>query len=135
MREDAKLTQDQVAKEMGVHKSYVSHVERATVNISVDTYEAYMNALFPFNISQGAAPIRVHVGIRIRLAREGRKITQEELAELTGFSVVYIGQVELGQTNTSLDRLERIGTALQESPGYLLTFESRASQVPDTLDG
>ncbi len=121
LREGAQITQEQLALAMGVHKSFVSQVERAIVNISIDTYAAYSDALAPTIMESDSIPLRVRVGQRVRFARESRKITQEELAEMTGFSVVYVGQVELGHTNTSLDRLEALSLALALDPNYLLT--------------
>jgi transcriptional regulator with XRE-family HTH domain len=56
--------------------------------------------------------IRTRVGRAIRRIRLLRRLSQERLAELAGSSGKYLGQIERGQVNVSLDVLDRIATAL-----------------------
>jgi transcriptional regulator with XRE-family HTH domain len=52
------------------------------------------------------------IGIKISSIRKFRKLTQEDLAEKAGITRVYIGQIERGTVNASIDVLHKISTAL-----------------------
>lgn len=52
-------------------------------------------------------------GDRIRELRRARGMTQEALAELSGLSRQYIGDVELGARNISLVNIEKIAKAFK----------------------
>ena len=58
-------------------------------------------------------------GAVVRLLRDERKLTQEQLAELSGMHVTYISQVERGIKNLSLYNLHRLAEALEVSPAAL----------------
>jgi len=53
------------------------------------------------------------VGRRIRHYRTARGLSQEKLAELAGCHPTYIGQVERGEKNATLESIEKIATALE----------------------
>lgn len=55
------------------------------------------------------------VGQRIRNYRLHRGLSQEKLAELSGCHPTYIGQLERGEKNATLDSIGRITSALQVS--------------------
>ncbi len=52
------------------------------------------------------------VGLRIRNYRNQCGYSQEKLAELSGCHPTYIGQVERGEKNATLESIEKIATAL-----------------------
>ena len=52
------------------------------------------------------------VGQRIRNHRTSAGLSQEKLAELSGCHPTYIGQLERGEKNATLESIERIATAL-----------------------
>lgn len=52
------------------------------------------------------------VGQRIRNYRTQKGFSQEKLAELSGCHPTYIGQLERGEKNATLESIERITTAL-----------------------
>lgn len=64
--------------------------------------------------------ITVAVGQRIRHYRTKKKLSQEKLAELSGCHPTYIGQVERGEKNATLESIEKIATALDVSLSTLL---------------
>jgi transcriptional regulator with XRE-family HTH domain len=52
------------------------------------------------------------VGTNIRALRQARKLSQEEFALTCGLHRTYIGSVERGERNVSLENLARIAIAL-----------------------
>jgi transcriptional regulator with XRE-family HTH domain len=48
----------------------------------------------------------------LRKARQARGISQERLVELAGLRRTYIGSVDRGERDISIDNIERIATAL-----------------------
>lgn len=84
-------------------------------------------------------------GTRIRLERERLNLSREKFAELVGLSSYYIGQIERGDRNMSLETLVRISNSLNISVDYILkghtlymenilTMESIESNYRDELD-
>ena len=51
------------------------------------------------------------IGQRIRNYRTQQKLSQEKLAELSGCHPTYIGQVERGEKNATLESIEKIASA------------------------
>jgi transcriptional regulator with XRE-family HTH domain len=67
--------------------------------------------------------IRKGLGKRIRTLRKLKVLTQEELGEKAGLSYKFVGEIERGEVNPSLDSLERIATALDIKVGDLFPRE------------
>jgi transcriptional regulator with XRE-family HTH domain len=70
------------------------------------------------------AAVRRRVGNRVRELRHLRELTQEELAEKSGFSHKHVSLVELGKANAGIDTLAELArslavdiAALFEQPG------------------
>lgn len=55
------------------------------------------------------------IGQRIRNYRAQKGYSQEKLAELSGCHPTYIGQVERGEKNATLESIEKISSALKIS--------------------
>lgn len=66
----------------------------------------------PLPIPAQRQPAKVLFGVRLRLAREGMELSQELLAEKAGLHRTYIGQVERGERNISVDSMERLADAV-----------------------
>lgn len=52
------------------------------------------------------------IGQRIRNYRLQQKLSQEKLADLSGCHPTYIGQIERGEKNATLESIEKIASAL-----------------------
>lgn len=53
------------------------------------------------------------IGQRIRNYRVQKGFSQERLAELSGCHPTYIGQIERGEKNATLESIEKISSALK----------------------
>ena len=72
------------------------------------------------------------LGLRICQIRKKQGLTQEALAEITGFTSHYIGNIEQGVRNPSVDALLAISVALKTTPNDLLT-DSIPQELLDEL--
>lgn len=63
---------------------------------------------------------QIQFGETVREMRLALDLSQEMLAELTGLHRTYIGSVERGERNISLQNIVSIAQALQVSPAELL---------------
>lgn len=60
------------------------------------------------------------VGSRIRIEREKLGLSREKFAEIIALSPFYIGQIERGERNMSIDTLLKISNSLSISTDYIL---------------
>ncbi len=66
--------------------------------------------------------ILIQFGARIRELRKNRGLSQEKLAELTGFHRTYIGMIERGERNPALVNIEIFEKTFGMSLSELLDF-------------
>lgn len=78
--------------------------------------------------------ISVELGMRIRYYRKERHITQERLAEICSLHPTYIGQLERGEKNATIESIYRIAKGLDIPISTLLEnmeyLESTSSNIP-----
>ena len=70
------------------------------------------------------------LGQRIRNYRTAKGFSQEKLAELSGCHPTYIGQIERGEKNATIESIEKISMALSVSLSTL--FEKLGAQEAQT---
>lgn len=67
--------------------------------------------------------LRLILANNIRKARMNKGLSQEALADLCGLHRTYIGSVERGERNISVDNIEALAHALEMLPSLLLSEE------------
>ncbi|MXV50350.1 helix-turn-helix domain-containing protein [Pedobacter sp. HMF7647] len=60
---------------------------------------------------------------RILEVRKAKGIVQEDLVDRTGLSLIQIGRIERGTSNTSISNLAAIAQALEVHPKELFDFD------------
>ena len=66
-------------------------------------------------------PLREIVGANLRRFRLERGVSQEALADLAGLHRTYVGSVERGERNVSIDNIERLADALRVTAAELVS--------------
>lgn len=66
--------------------------------------------------------VLVKFGNRIRELRKERHLSQKQLGELTGFHKNYVGMIERGERNPSLENIEVFANAFEMSLSELFKF-------------
>lgn len=66
--------------------------------------------------------IRVLFGTRLRVLRDRAGLTQERLAFRADMDRSYVGQVERGEVNVSIDNIAKFAKGLRVKPAELFDF-------------
>lgn len=69
------------------------------------------------------------IGTKVREARHDRKLSLEELAEMSGLTPAFLGQIERHDRKLSVAALAKVAQALQLSPNDLMDHSCRPRQV------
>jgi transcriptional regulator with XRE-family HTH domain len=64
----------------------------------------------------GVNILRTRLGAALQKHRLARGLTQAELAEFADLSLKYVGEIERGEANTTLEVLERLAAAVGWNP-------------------
>lgn len=73
--------------------------------------------------------IYLEVGNKVRFYRKLQKFTQEELGEMLDIDQSYLGRIERGEINITLETLAKISDALQVNPSKLLEYTQKESDL------
>jgi transcriptional regulator with XRE-family HTH domain len=73
--------------------------------------------------------VSILLGRRVRTLRKLRGLTQEELGERAQLTGKFLGQIERGDANPSLELLARLARALQIELWELLVIEPAAART------
>jgi transcriptional regulator with XRE-family HTH domain len=71
------------------------------------------------------------VGEKIREIRKSKGMSQEQLGEIADFHFSYIGRIERGQKNISLENLAKIATALNVEINQLFHYPRELGELSD----
>jgi len=77
--------------------------------------------------------LRESLGNRIRELRRSERLTQEALAGKAGIHATYLGAVERGERNVSVDNIGKIAMGLGVQPVELFRFQPYRS--PENVKG
>ena len=67
------------------------------------------------------------LGRRLKELRKGRELTQEQLAEKAGLDVKFVGSIERGTENPSIQTLEKLANALSVKIHQIVNVEHQAT--------
>jgi len=76
--------------------------------------------------------LRKQMGTRIRAIRNAKGLTQQKLADIASLDYRYIGALERGERNSSIDTLEKVLTALNVSISELM-FSKEHMTTDETI--
>lgn len=79
-----------------------------------------MIVLFFEQLIQNMSELTVSFGFKVREQRKLKKISQEKLALLCNIDRSYMGRIERGEVNITLEKIYEIATALNVKVGELL---------------
>ena len=75
--------------------------------------------------------ISITVGERLRAYRKAKGLSQETLAEYAGLHTTYIGQLERGEKNATIDSISKVANALGVSLSKLFENIALNDEGPD----
>jgi len=122
-RERQKISQEELAVRAGFHRTYVSHMERAVQNMSLENVESLMQVLGLQTSKEGPMLLK-RFAESLRKARLERGLSQEKLGEVAGVHRTYVSQAERGVVSISIDSVERLALALDIPPEDLVGFKA-----------
>jgi transcriptional regulator with XRE-family HTH domain len=67
------------------------------------------------------------VGKRIRFYRKANKYTQEQLGDILKIDQSYLGRIERGEVNITLETIQKISEALHIAPSHLLEHSNEST--------
>ncbi len=126
VREEKGYSLAELAERAGISVSYLSEIERGSKKPSLKTMNKLSSSL---NMAgreflQDSADESFALGARIRLLREERGMSLQDLATATGFSYSYICEIERGLVEPSLRALRKASEALNVPINRIKTPDS-----------
>ncbi|SHJ32156.1 helix-turn-helix domain-containing protein [Desulfofundulus thermosubterraneus] len=126
LREERGYTLQDLARRANLSLSYLSEIERGSKRPSLKTIEKLAAALnVPrAQLIEGDVTDRgLSLGDKIRIMRNEKNLSLQELAERAGISLSYLSEIERGTVYPALSTLKRIAEALEVSPTSIMGQE------------
>ena len=73
--------------------------------------------------------LRKSLGDRVRKLRKSQGLTQEGLASKSGLHSTYLGAIERGEKNVSVDNIEKIAKGLGVEPADLFRLQTNLNRA------
>lgn len=115
LRTEAGLTQQALGGAVGLHRTYINHLESGAVNVSLDNLEKLLAYLAPDGDSRS---LRVRLAQNLKSYRGGR--SQEALAAMLDLPVLFISRIERAAVSPSIDQVARLADKLAVTGESLL---------------
>jgi len=77
--------------------------------------------------------VRALVAWNLRRQRVAKKLTQEALGLLAGFEPSYVGRIERGRENTTIETLEALAHALESAVSEFFVVPEPGAERPGTM--
>lgn len=102
------------------YEIHLRNVEGETVELPWDFARHFCDPSYQERVEGIAARGRRAIGRRIRILRESRGVTQDDLAHAAGIGRVTLVRIETGQRSPRYETLARLAIALNVEPAELL---------------
>ncbi len=126
LREERGYTLQDLAKRANLSLSYLSEIERASKRPSLKTIEKLANALNvpKTHLIEGeVCDTGLKLGEKIRIIRNEKGLSLQELADKAGISLSYLSEIERGTVYPALNTLKRLAAALGVSTSSIMGNE------------
>jgi len=134
-RKERGLTLIQLAEKAGISPSFLSGIERGVKKASINVLNklsASVNIPVSYLVSENN-PSAQDDGQRIKLIRNSRGLTIEELAEISDLPSSVITEYEEGSRKLSLPDMEKLCDALNVNISYLLSQGKKKYKLSERL--
>ncbi|GAW91714.1 helix-turn-helix domain-containing protein [Calderihabitans maritimus] len=129
LRKEQGLTLNELAARIGISPSFLSAVERGQKKPSIPMVKKISEGLKVsayYLLSENSLQ---DVGEKLRFVREGRGLSLEELAKMSGVGQETIRAIEAGEKEAELEDLERLADALTVTVRYFLDRPATSKSI------
>lgn len=126
LREERGYTLQDLAKRAKLSLSYLSEIERGSKRPSLKTIDKLATALnVPKTqlIEGEVTDTGLALGEKIRIIRNEKNLSLQELADKVGISLSYLSEIERGTVYPALNTLKRVADGLDIPPSALMGHE------------
>lgn len=109
---------------MGLNATFVASIKATYVpSLLIGRMNIHYHCHFEEMIMDTNQEIQDIFGLRLKDIRRRKGLTQEQLSDLSGLSIQFIGEIERGKRNPSLTTLKSIAEAVEMNVADLLNVD------------